>query len=285
MTSTPRRTARFRLGFATLLAATAGATLLPMSSSADQSVGSLSNQLSHEQSRQHQLTGSIGGLSQTIASLDGQISLVRSREAAVRADLVRDRAALARIRVLLVREQKLLAVLRTRLARARMILARQLVSNYEGDRPDLVGVVLNASGFNELLERIDFLRRAEGQQQDTIKVTQADKAAADNAERTDVRTQRRLGDPVLDRAVRIGRPEPVPQQRRRVGLLPDPPEHLEAVRRHRAGGLPGVEVRAGRRREQNLERRRRRPQLGLRRHRRHHLISGGGWPARPASPR
>ncbi|HEY1509040.1 MAG TPA: transglycosylase family protein [Solirubrobacteraceae bacterium] len=184
MTSTPRRTARFRLGFATLLAATAGATLLPMSSSADQSVGSLSNQLSHEQSRQHQLTGSIGGLSQTIASLDGQISLVRSREAAVRADLVRDRAALARIRVLLVREQKLLAVLRTRLARARMILARQLVSNYEGDRPDLVGVVLNASGFNELLERIDFLRRAEGQQQDTIKVTQADKAAADNAERT-----------------------------------------------------------------------------------------------------
>jgi peptidoglycan hydrolase CwlO-like protein len=183
MTSPPRRTARFRLGFATLLAAIAGATLLPMSSSADQSIGSLSNQLSHEQARQHQLTGSIGGLSQTIASLDGQIALVRSRETAVRADLARDRAALARIRVLLVREQKLLAVLRTRLARARMILARQLVSNYEGDRPDLVGVVLNSSGFNELLEQIDFLRRAEGQQQDTIKVTQADKTAADNAER------------------------------------------------------------------------------------------------------
>ena len=155
----------------------------PPSSSADQSIGSLSSQLSREQSRQHALTSSIGSLSRTIASLDGQIALVRSREAEVRADLARDRAALARIRVLLVREQRLVAVLRARLARARMILSRQLVSSYEGDQPDLVGVVLEAQGFNDLLDKIDFLRRAEGQQQTLIQVTKADKAAADAAER------------------------------------------------------------------------------------------------------
>ena len=161
----------------------AAVILVPAPSSADPSLGSLNSQLGHEQSRQHQLSSSIGGLSRTIASLDGQIALVRSREAAVRADLTRDRAALARIRVLLVREQRLVTLLRTRLTRAKMLLARQLVSSYEGDRPDLVGVVLEAQGFNDLLNKIAFLRRAEGQQQSLIKLTEAAKEAADNAER------------------------------------------------------------------------------------------------------
>ena len=37
------------------------------------------------------------------------------------------------------------------------------------------------------------------------------------------RAGRPVGDPVADRAVRVGRPEPAAQPRRRVGLLPDPP--------------------------------------------------------------
>jgi septal ring factor EnvC (AmiA/AmiB activator) len=167
-----------------MLATIAAAVILvPAPSSADPSLGSLSSQLSHEQSRQHQLSSSIGGLSKTIASLDGQIALVRSREAAVRADLTRDRVALAQIRVLLVREQRLVNLLRTRLTRAKVLLAHQLVSAYEGDRPDLVGVVLEARGFNDLLNKIAFLKLAEGQQQSLIKLTEAAKAAADNAER------------------------------------------------------------------------------------------------------
>ena len=161
----------------------AAVILVPAPSSADPSLGSLNSQLGHEQSRQNALSSSIGGLSKTIASLDGQIALVRSREAAVRADLTRDRAALARIRVLLVREQRLVALLRTRLTRAKTLLASQLVSSYEGDRPDLVGVVLEAQGFNDLLNKLAFLRRAEGQQQSLIKLTEAAKEAADNAER------------------------------------------------------------------------------------------------------
>jgi peptidoglycan hydrolase CwlO-like protein len=182
MTSS-RRTARFRLGVAMLATISAAVVLLPAPSSADPSLGQLNQQLSHEQSRQHDLSTSIGGLSRTISSLDGQIALVRSRENAVRADLTRDRTALARIRVLLVREQRLVTVLRTKLAKAKTLLGQQLVSAYEGDRPDLVGVVLEAQGFNDLLNKIAFLRRAEGQQQTLIKITETAKAAADNAER------------------------------------------------------------------------------------------------------
>jgi peptidoglycan hydrolase CwlO-like protein len=101
----------------------------------------------------------------------------------VRADLARDRAQLARTRVSLARERRLVAVLRARLARSRFILARQLVSNYEAARPDLVGVVLESHGFTDLLERIDFLHRAEQQQQTIISATRTAKAQAESAQR------------------------------------------------------------------------------------------------------
>jgi septal ring factor EnvC (AmiA/AmiB activator) len=175
-------TAHLRLGIAAF-AAVAACALLPMSSSAEPGLGDLNSQLSLQQSRERSLSASVATLSHTISSLGGQIALVRRREADVRAELQHDRAELSRIRTLLVREQRLVKVLRARLAQARIVLARQLVSNYEGDKPDLVGVVLDAQGFNDLLERIDFLRRAEGQQQAIIKITKADKAAADAAER------------------------------------------------------------------------------------------------------
>jgi septal ring factor EnvC (AmiA/AmiB activator) len=156
---------------------------IPAGSSADPSLGQLNSELDQVQSSQQSLSASIGSLSQTISSLASQISLVQSREAAVRADLARDEAQLARTRAELKRERKLVALLKARLARARMILARQLVSSYESDRPDIVHVVLDAQGFTQLLEQFDFLRRAERQQQSIITITRTDKAEAEAAER------------------------------------------------------------------------------------------------------
>jgi peptidoglycan hydrolase CwlO-like protein len=101
----------------------------------------------------------------------------------VRADLARDEVQLARTRADLKRERKLVALLKARLARARMILARQLVNDYESDRPDVVHVVLDAQGFTQLLEQFNFLHRAEQQQQSIIQITRADKARAETAER------------------------------------------------------------------------------------------------------
>jgi len=106
---------------------------------------------------------------------------VQSREAAVSADLASDRVELAASQRALAQERALLALLRRRLARAQMLLARQLVSSYEGDRPDLVTVVLDAHGFNDLLENLDFLHRAEQQQQSIIALTRTAKARADAA--------------------------------------------------------------------------------------------------------
>ena len=100
---------------------------------------------------------------------------MQSREAAVGRSSPATAPARA-TQAALTRERPLVAVLRARLARARMLLSRQLVSSYENDRPDLVGVVLEAHGFNDLLEQIDFLHRAEQPQQSIIALTRSAKA-------------------------------------------------------------------------------------------------------------
>ena len=153
------------------------------SEAASPSLGQLNSELGQQQDRQRGLSASIGSLNQVIATLDGQIALIQGREAAVRDELANDRAALSRVALALVRQQHLLAVLRARLALSREILSRQLVAGYENDKPDLVSVVLEARGFNDLLEQLDFLRRAERQQQSIITITRNAKARADAAAR------------------------------------------------------------------------------------------------------
>jgi septal ring factor EnvC (AmiA/AmiB activator) len=147
------------------------------------SISQLNSQLGAQQARQQSLSSSISSNSHLIASLDSQIALVQSREEVVRSDLARERADLAATQASLARERARLALLRARLARARMLLSRQLVSSYERDRPDIVAVVLDAHGFTDLLENLDFLHRAESQQQTIIAVTREAKTQADSAAR------------------------------------------------------------------------------------------------------
>ncbi len=147
------------------------------------SLGELNSQLASQQARQQSLSASIGSLDHLIATLDSQIALVQSREAAVAAALAADRSELAAVQASLVREQARLTMLRGRLALARRALARQLVSGYESARPDLISVVLDADGFDQLLEQLDFLGRVEGQQQTIISITRTARAQADAAAR------------------------------------------------------------------------------------------------------
>ncbi len=72
-------------------------------------------------------------------------------------------------------------LLRARLARARTSLARQLVSGYESDQPDLVSVVLESHGFNDLLERVTFMKVIQRQQQRVIVTTRQAKAQVNAA--------------------------------------------------------------------------------------------------------
>ena len=166
---------------AAAIAAALGLAAIPMSSAADPSLGQLHSQLGAVQAHEQSLASSIGSLSNLISSLDSQIALVESREAAVRADLQRDRAKLTQVEGALARERRLLALLRARLARARMLLGRQLVSNYEQAKPNLVSVVLESNGFTDLLDKLTYLRDAQQEQQAIITITTQAKERADAA--------------------------------------------------------------------------------------------------------
>ncbi|MDQ6777534.1 MAG: hypothetical protein M3071_15260, partial [Actinomycetota bacterium] len=88
------------------------AAVVPLSSSASPpSVGSLQSSLSQQQARAQQLSASAGLASQLIARLDGQITLVSQREAAVQTRLSAARAALAVAQAAVTRERALLKVL------------------------------------------------------------------------------------------------------------------------------------------------------------------------------
>jgi hypothetical protein len=178
------RPARLRLPFAVSAALAllgAGAAVVPLSSSASPSIGSLKSRLNQTQARAQTLSARAGNASALVARLGGQIALVSEREAAVQARLSQARAVLAAAQAAVTRERAVLRVLVARLDRARLALSRQLVSQYESAPQNIVTVVLQAHGFTDLLDRLQYLHLAEKQQRVIVRVTMIAKAGAESA--------------------------------------------------------------------------------------------------------
>ena len=86
-------------------------------------------------------------LSGRVADAQRQLDLAVAREQGTAAALSAARARVARLRV--------------RLGQVRTQLAAVLVSRYENGAPDLVNVVLDAHGFPQLLETVEFVKRVQ----------------------------------------------------------------------------------------------------------------------------
>jgi len=157
------------------------AAAVPLSSAASPSIGSLQSRLSQQQARAHDLSAQAGQASQLISRLGGQIALVSQREAAVQTRLGAARAALGVAQGAVTHERAVLEALKARLVRARDALTRLLVSDYESEPQNIVTVVLQAHGFADLLDRLQYLHIAEGQQKTIVAVTTAAKAQAERA--------------------------------------------------------------------------------------------------------
>jgi septal ring factor EnvC (AmiA/AmiB activator) len=166
-----------------LAVALALAAIDPARGTAAGSLGQLQSQLGAEQDQQQHLSSRIGSLNQLIDQLDAQISLVQGREQAVADELAADRTKLRAVHGELVVERALLVKLRAKLAAGRALLANQLVSGYEANQPTLVSIVLSANGFQNLLNQLNFLGRAEHEQKSLIVTTTAAKLKAAQASR------------------------------------------------------------------------------------------------------
>jgi murein DD-endopeptidase MepM/ murein hydrolase activator NlpD len=134
------------------------------------STGQLQQQIRAGQSRisnlagaVHAASGKLGQLRANIANLEGQIGRIQ-------ADLNAKRAELIKLRGELISAKDRLTKLEAFESRAESVLSRQLVNSYESDQPDLMSVVLESTGFQDLLERLAFAQRI--QKQDVQVVTQ-----------------------------------------------------------------------------------------------------------------
>ena len=137
------------------------------------SIGQLQQQIDAGQGRISALAGVVGAYSSRLGQLDSSIAGLQSQISRLEAELEVQEAELIRTKIALTLARNRLAALEAFLAHAQSVLARQLVSMYESDRPDLVSVILEANGFQDLLERLAFAQRIQKQDIQVIKAVRA----------------------------------------------------------------------------------------------------------------
>jgi murein DD-endopeptidase MepM/ murein hydrolase activator NlpD len=128
-------------------------------SSIQNRMNSVRGKLDRVRGREQVLTSDIATLSKGIRSLEREIGTLRRRERRVEYTLAAKQAQLARVKARYEVEHERYVRLRRKLERSQGVLAKRLVAIYKSDPPDLMTVVLNADGFNDLLERADYLSR------------------------------------------------------------------------------------------------------------------------------
>jgi murein DD-endopeptidase MepM/ murein hydrolase activator NlpD len=144
---------------------------------------SLSTRIQHQRNKvatklHHEgvLTTTITTFNNRISGLQGSIRSLQARETRIQDTLDQKRAELAQIQDKLQVARDRLARLRARLALGMKQLAARLIDEYESDEPDMVTVILESNGFDDLLTKADFMQRISSQDQQvvaTVKVLKA----------------------------------------------------------------------------------------------------------------
>ena len=119
----------------------------------------LQSAVSAKRAQEQNLLGGIAADNAQISRFQGSISALQAQLSRVQSALNAEMAQLAALQTQERIEQARLVRLELQLQQADQALARNLVANYESDQPDALTVILNARGFADLIERIDFLKR------------------------------------------------------------------------------------------------------------------------------
>jgi murein DD-endopeptidase MepM/ murein hydrolase activator NlpD len=127
------------------------------------SIGQLQQRINAGKGHVSALSGAVNAASGRLGQLSASIDALARHLARVQADLEAKRAELAKLQAELVAARIRLAKLEAYETHAEEVLAQQLVATYESDNPDVVSVVLSATGFRDLLERLSFMQRVRKQ--------------------------------------------------------------------------------------------------------------------------
>jgi murein DD-endopeptidase MepM/ murein hydrolase activator NlpD len=124
------------------------------------------------------LTTTISSFNNRISGLQGEIRSLQARESRIQSSLDQKRAELADIQNKLQIARDRLARLRARLDLSMKQLTARLIDEYESDQPDMVTVILEAHGFDDLLTKTDFMQRISKQDQQVVSTVKVLKAQA-----------------------------------------------------------------------------------------------------------
>jgi murein DD-endopeptidase MepM/ murein hydrolase activator NlpD len=141
-----------------LLACSTGAPAQDLQSKLD----SKEAKLSKVRERRGVLTTTISHYKARIERLTGEVAALRAQEAGVRQRLDAKQAELDGAQAELDIGKKHLAIVRARLGRALVALRERLVAMYEMGTPDILNVIVDSGGYEELLDRTEYLNRIHG---------------------------------------------------------------------------------------------------------------------------
>ncbi len=137
-------------------------------------VGQLQQQISSGQGQIGGISGALRAASGRVARLGSAIASMDRQLAAIQTTLNAKRIELLSLRSQLNTARSRLTVLEAQQAHAQTVLARQLVSGYETAVPNIVTVVLESTGFQDLLDRLAFAQKIQNQ---NVKVVRQVKVA------------------------------------------------------------------------------------------------------------
>lgn len=170
--------------------------------------GRLQQRIGAGQSRVSGLSGSVQAAGKRVSGLGSQIAVLERQISAIQIDLDAKRAQLLTLQRELSTARAKLLRLQAAERRDQIVLSGQLVGSYEAARPDLVNVVLESTGFANLLERLAFAQRIGDHDAQIVgQVRASRRAVAAQATRLGALTlrQQSLTQQVLSERNRIGR--------------------------------------------------------------------------------
>jgi peptidoglycan hydrolase CwlO-like protein len=140
------------------------------------SAGDLQSQITAKQSAASSLQSAIAADSARISTTTSGLQQARSRLDQLQGELAVREQQLQAVQTKLIAARNHLVDLENRLQAATKALSANLVAAYEGTQPDLVTVILEAHGFSDLLERMNFMQRIGHQDAQVVAATRLARA-------------------------------------------------------------------------------------------------------------
>jgi len=139
----------------------AGSALAP-AQDLESKLDAAESKLAKAHERNGVLTTTIARDGERIDRLTVEVATLRKRQAAVRVRLDAKQAELDEAVAQLDTAKRRLAVMRAHLKRALVSLRERLVAIYETGTPDLLSVIVGANGYDDLVNRTEYLNRIHG---------------------------------------------------------------------------------------------------------------------------